>query len=79
MPTHIFEDYTITGNTVDKSQDEGIWLWYGGSHADKVNSDSVASIAEKLVNDNIFGDYFEREDKHKVKVQFGVNSDKIFR
>ena len=48
-----FEDYTITGNTVDKSQDEGIWLWYGGSHADKVNSDSVASIAEKLVNDNI--------------------------
>ncbi|MGI6577166.1 MAG: Ig-like domain-containing protein [Eubacteriales bacterium] len=78
MPTEDFEDYTITGNTIVKASDEGIWLWYTGPYADKIDSDLATGIAEQLASSNNFGELFG-VGKYKVKVQFGTDSDKIFR
>lgn len=77
MPTEDFKNYTISNNTIEKAPAEGIWLWYQGSHAGIVDAEKANSIADMLLVYNQFSNYFD--GKNKVKVQFGVNSDKIFR
>lgn len=71
--TKTFDEYTITGNTIEKASDEGIWLAYYGDYSDMITLGEADSIADQLVAENTFGAAFDAEDAEISKVKVATN------
>lgn len=67
-PITSFDKYTITGNTIEKAPHEAIWLSYVEEYKNLVTLIEADEIAEKLLNENEFGEYFDGTNV-KVKVK----------
>jgi hypothetical protein len=71
--TKTFDNYTITGNTIEKASAEGIWLAYFGDYSDMITLGEADSIADQLVAENTFGAAFDAEDAEISKVKVATN------